>query len=95
MVTVYPEPGKFREIAKALLAVADEPRQVQSVTWPQAGFMVPEHVFDRFEAARTDQGDPPEQTGPVKRRPGRPRKDGASPTEFGAAMSQANPGKDK
>lgn len=50
-VTVYPEEGEFPRIARALLAVADSPAQVQVVSHPQMGFVVPEEVFDRFQAA--------------------------------------------
>lgn len=86
MVTVYPEHGNFGEIAKGLLAAADHPRQVLSVSHPKAGFIVPEHVFDRFEAAR-ESDEPvamapasrPELPETLKRRPGRPRKNPEPP----------------
>lgn len=76
-VTVYPEEGNFPTIAKALLDVADHPNQVRTVSHPQAGFEVPEEVFDRFDAAQkssTQQEASPAQTEPPRRRPGRPRK---------------------
>jgi Glu-tRNA(Gln) amidotransferase subunit E-like FAD-binding protein len=79
-VTVYPDPGNFPVIARALLEVADHPSQVRMVTWPQSGFEVPEDVFERFEAAMngeqpdTRQDVPAAETEPPKRRPGRPRK---------------------
>lgn len=79
-VTVYPEEGNFPAVAKALLAVADHPYDVVSVSHPRAGFKVSEELFERFEAAgqteesNVAQGAPPGETEPVKRRPGRPRK---------------------
>lgn len=78
-VTIYPEEGNFPAVAKALLAVADHPSQVRSVSHPRAGFEVPEEVYNRFEAAQnTDAPSAGAETEPVKRRPGRPRK---NPTE--------------
>lgn len=84
-VTVYPEEGNFSAIARALLEVAEHPRQVRSVSNPRAGFEVPMDVFERFALAWPyedieipDEVDhqvgPPAQTEPPKRRPGRPRK---------------------
>lgn len=78
-VTVYPEEGNFPAVAKALLAVADHPYDVVSVSHPRAGFKVSEELFERFEAAgRTKdprpQAQAPQESESVKRRPGRPRK---------------------
>lgn len=79
-VTVYPEEGNFPAVARVLLEAADHPSQVRSVSHPRAGFEVPEAVYERFEElmgrGKTDsaQQDSPDAT-PVKRRPGRPRKD--------------------
>lgn len=80
-VTIYPEEGNFPAVAKALLAVANHPNQVRSVSHPRAGFEVPEDVYDRFEAAQTaepsntHQEPPAGDPAPVRRRPGRPRKE--------------------
>lgn len=49
-VTVIPEPGLNRDVAKRLLSVADHPNQVRTVTYPQFGYEVPGDVFTRFEA---------------------------------------------
>jgi hypothetical protein len=74
-VTVYPEEGNFRDVAKGLLEAADHPGQVRMVSHPKAGFIVPEEVFERFEAGRTDsKPESSEPQDPPKRRPGRPRK---------------------
>jgi len=73
-VTVYPEPGNFPAVARGLLAAADHPRDVVYVSSPQAGFIVPQEVFERFEAdqPRLDEGQAPAE--PTRRRVGRPRK---------------------
>lgn len=83
-VTIYPEEGNFSSIAKALLAVADHPNQVRSVSHPKAGFEVPEDLYDRFEAAQSQDEAPapasrPELPETLKRRPGRPRKNPEPP----------------
>lgn len=75
-VTVYPEPGNFGAVARALLAAADHPYQVVSVSHPKAGFRVPADVFERFEdAASSDRQEaPPGETEPRKRKSARSRK---------------------
>lgn len=79
-VTVYPEEGEFSRIAKALLAVADSPYQVVTVSNPRMGFRVPEEVFDRFHAQQAqeweEQDEAPQQEPPKRR--GRPRKSAAA-----------------
>lgn len=72
-VTVIPEKGNFPAVAQALLEAADHPSQVQMVTYPAAGFLVPEDVFERFEAANSAEGEAEQET-PAPRRRGRPRK---------------------
>lgn len=64
-VTVIPEQGNFPAIARALLDVADHPSQIQMVTYPASGFLVPDEVFERFEASRKTKG------GQEKREPNR------------------------
>lgn len=83
---MYPEEGQFPRIARALLAAADSPSQVQVVSHPQMGFRVPQEVFERFhqtEQANWEQEDEvpaPELASPdatplaQPRRRGRPRK---------------------
>jgi hypothetical protein len=84
-VTVYPEPGMFPAIGRALLAVADHPRDVVYVSSPRAGFIVSAEVFERFEKSSGLEQETPSVSGqvnpePAKRRPGRPRKQ-TEPTE--------------
>lgn len=76
-VTVYPEEGEMQRIAKALLAVADHPYQVLTVSNPRFGFKVPEEVFNRFHAAQeqaweTEEDEVAQEETPKRR--GRPRR---------------------
>jgi hypothetical protein len=50
VVIITPEPGRNKEIGQRLLALADDPRQVQWTTWPAAGFAVSSELFARFDA---------------------------------------------
>jgi hypothetical protein len=105
MVTIYPEPGNFPAVARGLLEAADHPRDVSYVSSPQAGFIVPQEVFERFEAAAPslDEGAQQDQEPMVqapKRRPGRPRKGLLTPEELQAAIaagakSGTDPGKEE
>lgn len=71
-VTVIPEEGQLSTIAKALLAVADHPYDVQMVSHPHKAFRVPEDLFDRFQATQEPEV---EVAQPVaSKRRGRPRK---------------------
>lgn len=97
-MTVYPEEGNFPAVARALLDAADHPYQVVSVSHPQAGFMVPEEVFERFQAAGTTEDSDATQQAPAdeqprRRRPGRPRKPLLSPEELKAAIAEGTPEK--
>lgn len=47
---ITPEPGKTKEIGQRLLALADNPRDVQWVTWPAAGYSIPLDLFAKFDA---------------------------------------------
>lgn len=97
MITVYPEPGNFSVIAKALLQAAGSPSEVAYVSHPKAGFRVPKDVFERFEAATSHglseqrQEASPAQTESRKRRPGRPRKNLLTPEELKAAIAAGTP----
>lgn len=82
MVTVYPEEGEMGRIAKALLAVADHPYDVRTVSNPRMGFIVAEELFERFHALEQqaweaeDESDtePVREHETVPKRRGRPRK---------------------
>jgi hypothetical protein len=104
VVTVYPEPGNFPAVARGLLEAADHPRDVSYVSSPQAGFIVPLEVFERFEAAAPSLDEQAPQQAqaeqPPKRRPGRTRKALLTPEELQAAIaagtsSDTQPGEEK
>lgn len=48
-VTIVPEPGNVKALAKRLLELSEHPSQVRTVTYPSFGYEVPGHVFLRFE----------------------------------------------
>jgi hypothetical protein len=79
-VLIFPEPGNTKAIAKQLLALADKALDVEFVSWPQEGFRVPEELALKFEASFTqaeesETPETPEAEAPVKRKPGRPKKE--------------------
>lgn len=55
VVIISPEAGKLKEIGKRLLELAEHPRDVQWVTWPQAGFQVPLELFTKFDTDGEDE----------------------------------------
>lgn len=90
-VIITPEPGRHKDIGQLLLALADHPSQVQWVTWPTAGYSVPEELFALFSiatgdakaAAETLWEMPQEQLEELageapKRKRGRPRKEAST-----------------
>jgi hypothetical protein len=66
VVIITPEKGKAKEIGQQLLALADNPRDVQWVTWPAAGFSVPVELFAKFDADEPEAAE--EETQAPKRR---------------------------
>ena len=72
---ITPEPGRQKDIGKALLALTDNPADVRWVTWPTAGYQVSTDLYQLFTASQ----EPAEETAPAeeppKRRRGRPRKE--------------------
>lgn len=80
-VIITPETGRHKEIGRLLLSLATHPHQVQWVTWPAAGFEVPEELYAKFIDATPLPELPVEkepETQEPKRRRGRPRKEDAS-----------------
>lgn len=72
-VIINPEPGKAAEIGQQLLELAEHYSDVRWVTWPTAGYLVPEELAVQLKGIRdndTDETQP--QT--ARRRTGRPRK---------------------
>jgi len=74
MAVIYPERGKQAETAKLLLELADSPYQVQTETTHGLAFVVPDELADKYLAATGHGSDGEDEPEPVKRRPGRPRK---------------------
>lgn len=74
---VYPVPGKEKEMAKALLALAKDPMEVRTTYEDRLAFLVPQELYDRYVGGDVREPEPvadvlsEEQ---VRRRPGRPRK---------------------
>lgn len=82
VIIVSPEKGRHKEIGQQLLALANHPRDVQWVTWPQAGFAVPLELFARFDADGEDGEQPQAAQEPTpRRRRGRPRKEETDSTD--------------
>ena len=74
VVIITPEPGKQKEIGQRLLALAGSPRDVQWVTWPQAGYSIPLELFVKFDADDIEESEKLADEQPRRRR-GRPRKE--------------------
>jgi hypothetical protein len=49
-MTVFPEPGEVKAVAKLLLALADHPNQVATTLDPTIGFKVPAWLYETFTA---------------------------------------------
>jgi hypothetical protein len=71
MVIITPDEGNAAEIGKQLLELADSPREVQWVSWPQPGFMVSRELAEKLSKARPAQDQEQEEK---PRRRGRLRK---------------------
>lgn len=65
-----------KEIGQQLLALADHPRDVQWVTYPETGYAVPMELFRRFDTIEPGHIDEPAEEAPKRRR--RPRREEAS-----------------
>lgn len=49
-MTVFPEQGEIRDVAKLLLELADSPRDVMTTLDPTLGFRVPAWLYETFVA---------------------------------------------
>ena len=84
-VIIEPDKGMAPEIGRKLLELAEHPRDVQWVSWPNAGFQVPEELAVKLAKTRplpqaeAEQVDPDVEPAPKKR--GRPRKSEATANE--------------
>jgi hypothetical protein len=73
MAVVYPKHGEEGSVARTLLAMADNVRDVKTDTDNGLVFIVPDYLHDRY----VNQGVEPEPVADEevqRRRPGRPRK---------------------
>lgn len=80
MAMIYPKAGTERDVAIALLAMSDNPRDVQTNSDSGLAFIVPEYLYERYLNGGTgvQEPEPAQEVGMepelVRRRPGRPRK---------------------
>lgn len=49
-MTIFPEPGEQKDVAKLLLELADHPGQVMTTLDPGLGFRVPSWLYEAFVA---------------------------------------------
>jgi hypothetical protein len=52
-VIITPEKGLHVEIGRQLLELAEDPRQVRWVSWPQAGYKVPVELAEKLKGVRS------------------------------------------
>lgn len=74
MATVVPRVGKEGEVARLLLNLANDPRDVKTNTDDGFVFLVPDDLYDLYLQATVDPDPGPQSGDQAKRRPGRPRK---------------------
>jgi hypothetical protein len=94
-MTIFPEAGQVKDVAKLLLELADHPNQVMTTLDPAIGFKIPYWLYELFvqvwdertgeeiiisgtvtvAASEPEVVEPQIASEPVKRKPGRPRKE--------------------
>lgn len=75
MATVVPKYGKESEVARLLLNLADDPRDVKTNTDDGFVFLVPDELHAKYLKATEDPDPGPTNAEQAKRRPGRPRRE--------------------
>lgn len=78
-VIIEPDEGMAAKIGRQLLDMADDPFDVRWVSWPQAGFLVPEELAAKLKGARSQPDT--EQPAQAPRRRGRPRRQAETPVQ--------------
>lgn len=79
VVIISPEAGRRKEIGQLLLKLADNPAQVQWVTWPKAGYAVPFALLQLLiEAEAEQEAVASEEPAKEPKRRGRPRKEAST-----------------
>ena len=76
MAVIYPSSARDgqRDLARILLALADHPRDVETVTDNGFAFVVPEYLHDKYLRYLEPEDTTPAMVEQAARRPGRPRK---------------------
>jgi hypothetical protein len=74
MAVIYPKHNKEAETARTLLALADNPMDVKTITDSGLAFVVPEELYERYLASFEVPQETPADVERAARRPGRPRK---------------------
>jgi len=74
MAVIFPPYGKAPEIARTLLALADDVNDVRTNTDNGLAFVVGEELYERYLASFEVPDETPADVEQAKRRPGRPRK---------------------
>lgn len=79
---IHPVPeSELKNLAKELLGLARVATDVEYVMWPEPGFRVPDYLAEAFVAGRSEVPAPEvapsseEDVEPVRRKPGRPKKE--------------------
>lgn len=74
MAVIFPGYGKQGEIARTLLALADDPADVKTNTDNGFAFLVSEELYERYLDSLEPKVETPADVEKSARRPGRPRK---------------------
>lgn len=78
MAVIYPKPGKEGEMARTLLAMADDVQDVRTNTDNGFSFIVPDYLYERYVnggvGSQESEDFKVEAEEIPRRRPGRPRK---------------------
>lgn len=74
MAVIFPAYGKQGDIARTLLALADDPADVKTNTDNGFAFLVSEELYERYLNSLEPKQATPADVQKEARRPGRPRK---------------------
>lgn len=74
MALIFPKHGEEGSVARTLLAMSDNVRDVAVDTDNGFAFLVPEYLYERYLAGEVKEEAAPVSEEIVRRRPGRPRK---------------------
>lgn len=76
MAVIFPKHGDEANVARTLLAMADDVQDVRTNTDSGLTFIVPDYLYERYVNQGSQPAEPELQADEetVRRRPGRPRK---------------------